>query len=85
MYLNPRAGWGPPGYTTECFLQGPRVWGWLRLGLLRRLCLWLLRVSGGFVCSFRWFAFGVGFARPEWRWFRFIFAVVWRLVLVDPG
>ena len=27
--------------------------------------------GGGFVLSYRWFAFGVGFGRSDLRWFRF--------------
>ena len=73
-YLNPRAGGRPPVNTTECFLQGPRVWGWLWFGLLCRLWLWLFRVCGGFVCPFRRFAFCVG--RPARRRFRLSLTLV---------
>ena len=69
-YLDPRAGGGPPSQYYRVPLQGPRAWDWLRYGLLCRLWLWLFRARGGLVCPLRWFAFGVGFGRPAWRWFR---------------
>ena len=61
--LEPAGGMHPVN-ISDCFLQGPRDWGWLRFGL------WPFRFRGGFVFLFRWFAFGVGFCRPAWRWLR---------------
>ena len=43
---------------------------WLRFGLFMSL-LWLFLVRGGFVCPCRRVAFGVGFGRSVWQWFRF--------------
>ena len=68
-----------PGQYYRVRPSGVYDWGWLWFGLLRRLCLWLFRVRGGFVCRFCWFAFGVGFGLPVWRWFRWslMFVRVW--------
>ena len=59
-------GGGPPRQYYRVIPEWPRAMG--LVGLLSRL--WLFRVRGGFVCPFRWFAFGVGFGRPAWRMFR---------------
>ena len=69
---------GVPVNTSEFFLQGP--WDWFRHGLCMSR-LWLSRVRGGFVCPCRWVAFGFGFGRPAWRWFRLAY-VGSRLALV---
>ena len=54
-----RARVGPPVYTIECFLRGPRDWGWLCLS--RRL--WQARVRGGIALLCRRLSLGAG--RPS--------------------
>ena len=36
----------------------------------RSVLVWFVPCGGGYVCPQCWFAFGVGFGRPAWRWFR---------------
>ena len=87
--LEPAGGGGPPVNTIEFGLFA--VVSFVLVGSRSVLVLVVPR-GGGFVCPCCWFSFwcwfwssdfGLGFGRV--RWFRFIFAFVWRLVLVDEG
>ena len=67
-----------PGFGVGCGLAFCVAFGFGRSAVVsfvlvigsRAVLVLAVPPGGGFVCSCFWFACGVGFGRPAWRWFR---------------
>ena len=73
-----------PGFGVGCGLAFCVAFGFGRSAVVsfvlvigsRAALVLAVPPGGGFVCSCFWFACGVGFGRPAWRWFRLSFFLV---------